>query len=196
MPTTGERFDSGLTYEQWLAGMTKNKERFVANYDAAQIGAADVAFFKGCKPLKVLVLAEEWCGDAIANVPILAKLAAAVGANLSVRIFKRDENLDIMDQYLYQGQFRSIPAIVFFDGKMKELGCWWERPQIARDEMSEARRRFAEQHPGLADATKPVPEMSDATKQLYMATMAQLRAENTARWTQAVVDEWRKVVGG
>ncbi len=43
-----------------------------------------------------------------------------------------------MDQYLYKGQFRSIPTVVFFDSAMNELGRWAERPQIARDEMDEA----------------------------------------------------------
>jgi hypothetical protein len=37
--------------------------------------------------------------------------------------------------------------------------------------------------------------MSDTTKQLYMETMTQVRAENTSRWAQAVVDEWRALVG-
>lgn len=195
MSITRERFDGGLTYGQWFDGMTKNKERFQQNYDAAQISAADVAFFKGLK-LNVLLLAEDWCGDAVANAPILARLADAAGGSMNLRVFKRDENLDIMDQYLYQGQFRSIPTIVFFDQAMKELGRWAERPQIARDEMAEARRRFAAEHADLPDANKPGPEMSEATRQLYLAEFAKLRAENAARWTQAVVDEWRKLVGG
>jgi hypothetical protein len=153
-----------------------------------------VAIFAGLKePLNVLVLAEDWCGDVIANLPILARLAQASG-KINLRIFKRDQNLDIMDQYLYQGQFRSIPVFVFFDQAMSEVGRWIERPQIARDEMAEARRRFAAEHADLPDVNKPVPEMADATRQLYMATMSRLRAENAARWTQAVVDEIRAAV--
>ncbi len=196
MTITRERFDSGLTYQQWLAGMTQNKERFDKSYAAAQISPKDVAAFKAlAQPLNVLALAEDWCGDAITNVPILVRLAEACGT-LNLRIFKRDENLDIMDQYLYQGEFRSIPTIVFFDQQMNEIGRWAERPQIARDEMGEARRRFAAEHADLPDVSKPVPEMSEGTRQLMMAMTRQLRAENAPRWTQAVVDEWRKVVMG
>jgi hypothetical protein len=194
MTITRARFESGLTYAQWLEAMTQNKERFLANYEAAQINPQDVAAFNRLpQPLNVLVLAEDWCGDVIANLPILAKLASASG-KLNLRIFKRDENLDIMDQYLNQGQFRSIPTIVFFDQAMNEVGRWHERPQMARDEMSEARRRFAAEHPDLADASKPVPEMSDGTRKLYLDVFARLRAENAARWTQAVVEEIRGVV--
>lgn len=194
MAVSRERFESGMTYEQWVDSMTQNKERFLKNYETAQIDAGDVAAFTARpSPINVLVLAEDWCGDVIANLPILAKLAHAAGARLNLRIFKRDANLDLMDQYLNQGKFRSIPAVVFFDEQMNELGRWWERPQMARDEMDEARRRFTAEHADLPDAAKPVPEMSDATKQVYTATFAKLRAENAARWTQAVVDEIRAV---
>jgi hypothetical protein len=197
MAVSRQRFDSGLTYQQWLDGMTQNKERFLKNYEAAQIRHEDVAFFRNRpQALNVLCLAEDWCGDVINNLPILAKLAQAVGPKLNLRIFKRDTNLDLMDQYLYKGEFRSIPTIVFFDSAMNALGRWAERPQIARDEINEARRRFTAQHPDLPDAGKPVPEMSDATRQLHMAMMTQVRAENAARWTQAVVDELKAAVGG
>jgi len=196
MTITRERFDSGLTYQQWLDGITQNKERFLKNYEAAQIGAEDVAAFKKLPhPLNVLVLGEDWCGDVIANLPILARLADAAGGKLNLRIFKRDANLDIMDQYLYQGQFRSIPAIVFFDQAMSELGRWWERPQMARNEMDEARRRFVAEHADLPDVGKPVPAMSETTRQIFTAFFGRLRAENTARWAQAVVDEWRTILG-
>lgn len=197
MTISRQRFDSGLTYEQWLEGMTQNKERFLNNYAACQLRPEDSAFFKSLpQTLNVLVLAEDWCGDVIANLPILARLAHTAAGKLNLRIFKRDENLDIMDQYLYQGQFRSIPTFVFFDQQMNEVGRWIERPQIARDEMNEARRRFAAEHADLPDANKSYAEMSEATRQLYVATFASLRAENAARWTQAVVDELRKVVAG
>jgi hypothetical protein len=195
MPVSRERFDSGMTYEQWVDSMTQNKERFLKIYETAQISAKDIAAFKALPaPINVLVLGEDWCGDVIANLPILAKLAHAVGGKLNLRIFKRDSNLDLMDQYLYQGKFRSIPTVVFFDDKMNEIGGWWERPQMARNEMDEARRRFAAEHADLPDVNKPAPEMSDATRQLYMATFAKLRADNAARWTQAVVDEVRQAM--
>ena len=61
-----------------------------------------------------MVLAEDWCGDVIANLPLLGELAQASG-KLNLRVFLRDQNLDIMDQYLKEGKFRSIPVFAFFD---------------------------------------------------------------------------------
>ena len=197
MAVSRERFDSGLTYQQWLDSMTQNKERFTSNYEKAQIDAKDAADFSALpQPVNVLVIGEDWCGDVIANLPILAKLAHASNGKLNLRIFKRDQNLDLMDAYLYKGQYRSIPVFVFVDQQMNELGCWWERPEIARNETDEARRRFAAEHPDLPDAAKPPQDMSEDTRKLMIAMMQHLRAETAARWTQAVVDDVRKIVMG
>ena len=47
-----------------------------------------------------------------------------------MRIFKRDDNPDVMDRYLKRGVYRSIPVFVFFDGEMNELARFIEcRPE-------------------------------------------------------------------
>ncbi len=79
----------------------------------------------------VAVLAEDWCGDAASLVPILARLADAAPEKIELRVFKRDENLDIMDRYLSHGG-RSIPVAIVFDENMSQLGWWGPRPAPAQ----------------------------------------------------------------
>ncbi len=79
----------------------------------------------------MLVLAEDWCGDAASLVPILAKLADAAPAHVELRVFRRDENLDIMDGHLSHGG-RSIPIAIVFDEKLRKLGWWGPRPGPAQ----------------------------------------------------------------
>src|SRR5215216_2066491 len=101
--------------------MTRNQERFDQTESTVELSADDVAYFKNLPTsLNVLVLAEDWCGDVINNLPVLGRLAAESG-KLNVRIFLRDQNLDLMDQYLNQGLHRSIPVFVFFDENFNEL---------------------------------------------------------------------------
>src|SRR5690348_14741830 len=115
MAVTRERFEQGLTYEQFKAQMTRNQERFEANERQLALDPGDLAAFKDLpRALNVLVLAEDWCGDVIDNLPILGRLAEESG-KLTVRVFLRDQNADLMDQYLKDGQFRSIPVFAFFD---------------------------------------------------------------------------------
>ena len=74
----------------------------------------------------LLVLSEDWCGDAVNIVPIIAKLADSV-SNLDMRILARDQNLDIMDAHL-TGQSRSIPIVILLNPKFQECGWWGPRP--------------------------------------------------------------------
>jgi hypothetical protein len=75
---------------------------------------------------KLLVIAEDWCGDASNTVPIIAKLADMV-PSLELRIIARDENLELMDQYLTNGS-RSIPIVIALDDEFEEIGHWGPRP--------------------------------------------------------------------
>jgi hypothetical protein len=52
-----------------------------------------------------------------------------------MRVFLRDKNPDLMDQYLNQGMFRSIPVFVFFDETMHELARFIERPPAQTEEI-------------------------------------------------------------
>ncbi len=75
----------------------------------------------------LLVLSEDWCGDSVNIVPIVAKLAESV-SNMDMRILARDENLDIMDSHL-TGTSRSIPIVILLNQKFQECGWWGPRPR-------------------------------------------------------------------
>ena len=74
----------------------------------------------------LLVLSEDWCGDASNTVPMLARVAEAA-PNLSLRMLARDENLALMDEHL-TGASRGIPVVILLDGGLNERGWWGPRP--------------------------------------------------------------------
>jgi thiol-disulfide isomerase/thioredoxin len=177
--------------------ITQNKDRFIENYDKAQLKPEDVAAFKNLsEPLNVLVIGEDWCGDVVAGLPVLAKLAEATGT-LNVRIFLRDQNEDLINQYLKDGQFKSIPFVVFFDQQMHELGHFIERPAAQTAESAAARNAFFAAHPEYnapqnADFSALTPE----ARQAWGAESAKLRTERAAAWNQMLIDEFKKIVNG
>src|ERR671933_306471 len=100
MSVTRERFEQGLSYAAYKEQMTRNREQLEANEQTMEFAPDDLAFFAQLpQTLNVLVLAEDWCGDVIANLPVLGRLAEETG-QLTIRVFLRDQNSDIMDQYL------------------------------------------------------------------------------------------------
>ena len=82
-----------------------------------------------------VVLVESWCGDAAQNLPVFAKIAEA-NPNINLRILLRDDNLDVMNQYLTNGGM-SIPKLIALDENLNELGTWGPRPKFLQDWMYE-----------------------------------------------------------
>ena len=196
MSITRERFDQGLTYDAYKAQMTRSQDRFESNERTVELSGDDLAFFAQLPaPLHVLALAEDWCGDVIANLPILGRLAAESG-KLNLRVFLRDQNLDIMDHYLNQGQHRSIPVFVFFDESFRELGHWIERPAQVSQIQAQKRQELFANDPALAgiDPNAAFGQMPEAARLRVMEFFSAFREENRVFSDREVVRELRGVV--
>jgi hypothetical protein len=77
-----------------------------------------------------LVLTETWCGDAAQSMPMMQKIAA-LNKDITIKVLLRDEHLNVMDQFLYNGG-RSIPKLIAVDNKTQTvLGDWGPRPTMA-----------------------------------------------------------------
>ena len=85
-----------------------------------------------------LIITEGWCGDAAQNIPVIEKIAHE-NKNIETRYILRDENLELMDEYLTNNA-RSIPKLIAIDTNTLEvLGTWGPRPQEAMDYFLELR---------------------------------------------------------
>jgi hypothetical protein len=163
---TRERFLQGMTWQQYLDQMSANKETFLRFLDEIEIRPEDrEALAKLPRKLRCLVITEDWCGDALYNFPVLAKLMGD-NPNIEMRIFLRDQNADLMNQYLNQGLYRSIPVFVFFDEQMNEVARFIERP----------------------------PKVTEQLEKAMLEVRKKLRADNVDAWRQAVVDEVRTLL--
>jgi selT/selW/selH-like putative selenoprotein len=198
MTVTRERFEQGLTYEAYKAQMTRNLDRLEANEQLATLDEADVAYFKSLPtPIHLLVLGEDWCGDVINNLPVIARMAQESG-KLNMRVFLRDQNLDIMDQYLKEGKYRSIPVVVAFDEDFRELGYWIERPEEISTINSQAIAELYANDPamaGVAPGTAP-GELPEAARNRMMQFFREQRETNRALSDKLVIRDLRALIAG
>lgn len=74
----------------------------------------------------LLVLAEDWCGDASNTLPVLARFAEAV-PGIELRVSKRDENPELMNRHR-TGASRSIPLAIVLNEAYEPVGQWGPRP--------------------------------------------------------------------
>ena len=151
---TPQRFDQGVSYETYMGQIKVNKARFEDFYNNFSVTAEDTAALKELVgkangPAKMLVLGEDWCGDVIRGLPVLARIAEASGMQMTV--FPRDENHDIMNEFLKNGQWMSIPVAVFYTKDHEYISHWIERPEIAEQEMEQIEKDIRAENPDIND---------------------------------------------
>ena len=100
-------------------------------------------------PAKMLVLGEDWCGDVIRGMPVLARICEAAGIEMS--IFPRDDNHDIMNEFLKNGEWMSIPVAVFYTRDHQYICHWIERPESAEREMEEISNAIRAENPEITE---------------------------------------------
>ncbi len=186
---TPERFTQGLTYEDWIAKIDRNEARFQENYDGTKVSDEDaralqalVALPNG--PARCLALGEAWCPDVFRGLPVIARVAEASGMEL--RVFFRDENKDIMAEFLKQGEYESIPTIVFYTKDQRYIAHFIERPALANEQMPELRKLTAP----LRDEN-----ISQEERQKYIQAYSEFQqGPMWAGWRDATVHEIRELL--
>jgi predicted membrane GTPase involved in stress response len=91
-----------------------------------------------------LVLTEPWCGDAAHIVPIMS-LLSQLSNRISFQLLLRDENLDLMDQFLTNGG-RAIPKLLVLNEKNEVINTWGPRPQVIQNIVMELKAKGVEKN--------------------------------------------------
>jgi hypothetical protein len=176
---TPQRFGQGMrSFEEWMNAIEQNKENFQRHYDEFQPADGDVERlreFVQAHGVKALVLGEDWCPDVWRGLPVIAKIAERAG--MEARFLLRDQNKDIMSEFLNKGEFESIPTIVFYDREHRYLGHWIERADFANEQMAGIRSI-------LAGKERGTPEYDEARAEYTRKTW-----ESAEGWRQAQVKE-------
>ncbi len=125
-PDFKKLWEEALPFSQFLTEAVDQQALWEGVYRTNRLPAWAEAICGSAPPLKLLTIAEDWCGDAANTVPIVERFAEAVPC-VEHRIIKRDEYPDVMDRYLTNGS-RSIPIVIVLDEDFQELGHWGPRP--------------------------------------------------------------------
>jgi hypothetical protein len=120
-------WDQALTFDAFVASCkAEHCGLWQGIYNLARVPAWAVEAIPEESRRKLLVIAEDWCGDASNTVPIVAKFAESV-PGWELRVIQRDTYPEVMDQYLTNGS-RSIPIVIAMDESFQEIGHWGPRP--------------------------------------------------------------------
>ena len=176
---TPERYAQGMTYDQYMNTVKVNKARIEEYYSNVSLDDEQTARLQELAshdggPARMMVIGEDWCGDVVRELPVLARVAEAAG--LELRIFPRDENHDIMNEFLKEGLYMSIPVAVFYDQGHEYICHWIERSEVANREQGEIEAAIRSEQPDISD--------QDFGRQRRARTAAR-----AGDWQKATVDE-------
>ena len=176
---TPQRFQEGFNYSDYMDQIKVNKARFEGFYSnftlqQPEADALNQLASKPNGPAKMMVIGEDWCGDVVRGLPVLARVAESCG--MDMRIFPRDEHNDIMNEFLKNGQYMSIPVAVFYTKDHQYICHWIERPEVAAKEIQGIEAAIRSENPEIND--------QDFGRERRSRT-----ADRAEAWQQATVEE-------
>ncbi len=193
---TLERFKRGKTFWEYLDSGIRNRELFLENYENTKLTPEQESALKELAsrpngPHHIVVIGEDWCPDVYRGTGVAQRMAEAMGAEL--RFFERDQNKDMMAEYLKDGEFESIPVFIFYDKDHREIAHFIERPKLANEQLHLTRDVIGDTSPeGIAKQLGHEPSEEEikaaraAARERYLAWQ---KGEIWAGWRVATVDE-------
>jgi thiol-disulfide isomerase/thioredoxin len=199
-PITPERFHKGKTFQEYLDSGIRNRDLFEQNYNGLAVSESQSAALKAAKAKgldHMVVIGEDWCPDVYRGMPVAARIAEAAGIEL--RVFERDQNKDMIQPYLKDGEFESIPVFVLYDKDHNELAHFIERPKLANEQIHMTRSVLGDTSPeGIAKKLGHEPsedEIKAARAEAREKYLDFQKGDTWAAWRTATVDEVISLLG-
>ncbi|CAG9622317.1 thioredoxin family protein [Sutcliffiella rhizosphaerae] len=121
-------FQEGKSIQTYMDEMSMLKEESFTVYENFQLPNDGLSEALMEKPIQLLTITEDWCGDAMMINPVIRKVAES--ANIDVHVALRDEDTSLIDRHLTNGG-RAIPMILIFNTQGELIGKWGPRaPEV------------------------------------------------------------------
>lgn len=126
-----EYYKNGVSMAEYELLLGENQKLHELHYRKFSPDLEKKQSIIGSGSTRILVITEPWCGDSLAVLPVVKKITE-INGNWEIRIVLRDENPDLIDNFLTNGG-RAIPVFLFLDGDYSLLFRWGPRPKAAQD---------------------------------------------------------------
>ena len=122
-------FDKGVSYQDFLdAARSRRQEWLERSKDATVDGDAVARVRQLGSRRRLLVVAEDWCGDSSNTLPYLNRLAESAPELLDLRIIDSSAGRPVMEAHRTPDGRAATPTLIVLDEAGAYLGAWVERP--------------------------------------------------------------------
>ena len=182
---TQEKFDQGMTTQQYIDQIKVNKDPFVAIYETLQVPAESLSLFNGLsEPLKLAVFTADWCGDAMSTTPVILKLADST-PNLSVQVFNRDDELELSNSLLPEHRAGTVPIFVVMDQDMNQVVRFIETANSLVPDIDAMDAAIDQETAGMDEAEQ---------RQAKRGRRTSFRVERAQAWGEVILKEFGGLV--
>ena len=143
-------FESGQTWQQFLAGVSAQRDLWLKTESAVTVSPDFVERAKNAsRGLQLLVVAEDWCPDSAYSVPYIARLAQSAG--IPLRVLDRKAGAPLMRAHPTSDGRPVTPTVVMWRNG-RDVGAWVERPAelqqmfFSMSTSPENAQRFSQRH--------------------------------------------------
>lgn len=171
-----ERWRNARTVPEWVATgqdahhqeMTRRIARVV------QLTPEDEAFFGSLPPSRVLIVTEE-CGADSEGMGVTSRVLEAT-PNAEIRVLAKREASDIMQQYLKEGKYESVPLFLALTPELEVAAVLYELPPDLDRWVQASRRAYIVGELGYPEGT----------------SLGELPFEQQVVWVRRYQDYWRQ----
>lgn len=123
-----DKFATALNYADYLRTDTdEHRRRWQQVYDAAHLTDAQQKLLAGfVRPMNLLIISGIWCGDCVQQCPLIARIAEANTAKISLRLLDRDQHRDLIEAFRVNAGDR-VPVVLFLAEDFEFCAAYGDR---------------------------------------------------------------------
>ena len=126
--TAASLYESGVTFAEFLDAADRREETWHGNFDGAEVSSDLMQRARAAGgSWRMLVVAEDWCGDSANTIPYVAHLADLL-ENVDLRIVDSEVGRSVMETYPTPDGRAATPTVVLLNDEGHAVGCFVERP--------------------------------------------------------------------
>lgn len=185
-------WDMAMEIDAYLSQMTQNRALFERRIMTTEISDAERAAFAG-RPLRILALTEDFCGDSAQFIPPVVRLAQELD-NVEVRLLLRDQHREFASGYVRKDGYQAIPVLILLTEVGDEIGYLVERPARVNDALAAETRRFAKANTHLDGINRTYDKMAPETRTAVRENADRYRDANQDQWTSWLLEDLRALL--
>jgi hypothetical protein len=188
-----DQYASALDTSGWIQHEQNDHHKAMSSRysQALPVSREDEAFFRELPGVARLLVISEECGADCEVAGVLDRLTGVAGEKLEVRFVTKRENPELMQRYLKEGKYESVPVIIALDKDNNDVGVLYEMPQELDDYVQSSRRAYFREL-GLSEDIS-LGDLPEEQQSVWVARYRDWRKDNGERVGRLFIDEVKRL---